>query len=150
MTNFNQAEYSNKDWELLRKYAEAKRSGFFIEALVLFNYMLRHNLLIIINNKLAKDKKSFKDSYLNQETNVLASTAKNLEAIDEDLRKDIDTYFTDLRGSVIHGMLNGEIDYEEISNRIDDPLDLLKRTQEKIIGKIKISSVESDTDSKNS
>lgn len=142
MTEFNQTEYSNKDWELIKKYSQAKQSGFYIETLVLFNYMLRHNLLIIINNKLKQNKQTFKKSYLKQETNVLASTAKNIDAIDEDLRKDIDKYFDEFRSSVIHGMLNGEIDYNEISKKIDDPLDLLKRTQEKIIGKLKISSVE--------
>ncbi|NCS98846.1 hypothetical protein GW764_01530 [Candidatus Parcubacteria bacterium] len=138
---FNQEEYNNRTWELLRKYAEAKRSGFLIEALVLFNYMLRNNLLLIINNKLIQNKQAFKDLYLKQETNVLASTAKNIDAIDEDLRKDIDKYFNEFRGAVVHGMLNGEISYEEINSKINTPLDLLERTQEKIIGKITLSSV---------
>ena len=126
---FDQKEYNNKAWELLKKYAEAKRSGFLIEALVLLNYILRNNLLLIINNKLNQNKQTFKDSYLKQETNVLASTAKNIDAIDEDLRKDIDKYFNEFRSSVVHGMLNGEINYDEIVSRIDDPLNLLKRIQ---------------------
>lgn len=141
---FNQEEYNNRTWELLRKYAEAKRSGFLIEALVLFNYVLRNNLLLIIDNKIKNNKQTFKDSYLKQETNVLASTAKNLDAIDEDLRKDINMYFEEFRGSVIHGMLNGEITYEEISEKIDDPLNILKKTQEKIIGKLIITGVSKD------
>lgn len=137
---FNQKEYSNRDWELIKKYIEAKRRGFYIEALVLFNYMLRHNLLIIINNNLTSNKKIFKESYLKQETNVLAEIAKNLGAIEEELKKDIKVYFEDIRSSVIHGMLNGEINYDDIKTKSDDSLNLLMRTQEKILGKLKITN----------
>lgn len=52
----NQTELNNKTWQITRKYAEAKRTGFLIEATVLFNYMLRHKLLIIINSKLVEKK----------------------------------------------------------------------------------------------
>ena len=132
---FDQETISRQNWELVRKYAEAKRQGFYVEALVLFNYMLRHNLLIIINDQLVKDNKEFKEKYLSQETNELANTAKNIGAIQEELRKDIDRYFSDFRSAVVHGMLKAEISYEQIGQNMDSTLNLLQRTQEKIIGK---------------
>lgn len=46
-------------WEIVRLYAKASKSGFKIEEIVLFNYLIRYRILLIIEKQCIKQKKNF-------------------------------------------------------------------------------------------
>lgn len=133
--------------DLMGRCGTARSEGFSIEAMVLLNYSLRCYLFLVIDKKLRKDKKEFKDKYYKQETNELASTAKILGAIPEELRQKVDIYYSKARSAVIHGILDGEIEYKNIKEEIDESVNLLiGGLQEESIGKFIVGEEESKVD----
>ncbi|MAQ59150.1 hypothetical protein CL638_00335 [bacterium] len=147
MNRLDRKELNDKTWEVIRLYSKASKAGFKIEEIVLFNYMLRSRLLLIIEMKCIEGGNPFKDKWLRNETNELASTAYVLGGIDKILLDDLKNYYEKIRSYLIHKLITEPLDLEVFEN-FDKSRDTLQtRLQEALGIKIKITEVNKSEDS---
>lgn len=84
---------------------------------------------------------------MKNDTSELADIAHKKDAISIELRNSIKDFYDNYRSKVIHEMLTGEVDVDDLQRRMDESPNLLLSLQELIVGKLEVSEEEIDTKS---
>lgn len=122
----------NKMWEIIKLELRAKKNGFWLESLSLSYLLLEVSLRLLLTSKAGKDgiplssEKIDKQRYLMQ----LANLAKDHKFLDIETWEKIKE-FNDIRGKSIHGLMRGEITYEELEEPAKNTFEIAYAVQNK-------------------
>jgi len=122
----------DKMWEIIKLELRAKKNGFWLESLSLSYMLLEVGLRLLLTSKAGKDgiplssDKIDKQRYLIQ----LANLAKDHKFLDIETWQKIKEV-NDIRRKAIHGLMRGEITYEELAEPAKDTFRIAYAVQNK-------------------